>query len=157
MDSTNYRKCFSNFLPSAFQTKGQIQTAIFDEKLDAPDGGNLQGVRFSSKRGSVIDLSEEEGVRCPVKGAIDNRPLQEPVFVPRPAPPQSQPQVQSQPHHQPVIRRPKDGAKPATGRNSEYRKSIVELEIERQREREEEARRGARGREKTQGSAKARS
>ena len=129
--------------PSAFQTKGQIQTAIFDEKLDAPDGGNFQGVRFSSKRGSVIDLSGEEGVSGPIKGAIENRPLQEPVFVPRPAPPQSQPQVQSQPQHQPVIRRPNDGAKPATGRNSEYRKSIVELEIERQREREEEARREA--------------
>lgn len=129
--------------PSAFQTKGQIQTAVFDEKLDAPDGGNIQGVRFSSKRGSVIDLSEKEGVSGPIKGAIENRPFQEPVFVPRPAPPQSQPQVQSQPQHQPVIRRSKDGAKPATGRNPEYRKSIVELEIERQKEREEEARREA--------------
>lgn len=129
--------------PSAFQTKGQIQTAVFDEKLDAPDGGNFQGVRFSSKRGSVIDLSEEGGVSGPIKGAIENRPLQEPVFAPRPAPPQSQPQVQYQPQHQPVIRRSKDGAKPATGRNPEYRKSIVELEIERQREREEEARREA--------------
>lgn len=129
--------------PSAFQTKGQIQTAVFDEKLDALDGGNIQGVRFSSKRGSVIDLSEKEGVSGPIKGAIENRPFQEPVFVPRPAPPQSQPQVQSQPQHQPVIRRSKDGAKPATGRNPEYRKSIVELEIERQKEREEEARREA--------------
>lgn len=127
--------------PSAFQTKGQIQTAIFDEKLDAPDGGNFQGIRFSSKRGSVIDLSEEEGVSSPIKGAIENRPLQEPVFAPRPAPPQSQPQLQSQPQHQPVIRRPKDGGKPATGGKPEYRKSIVELEIERQKEREEEARR----------------
>lgn len=129
--------------PSAFQTKGQIQTAVFDDKLDAPDGGNFQGVRFSSKRGSVIDLSEEGGVSGPIKGAIENRPLQEPVFAPRPAPPQSQPQVQYQPQHQPVIRRSKDGAKPVTGRNPEYRKSIVELEIERQREREEEARREA--------------
>lgn len=126
--------------PSVFQNKGLIQTPIFNEKLDAPDGADKQGARFSSKRGSVIDLIDGDGESSEEKKRpVENRSTQEPAF----SPPLPQPQLRSQPEHQPVIRRTKDGAKPALNRNPDHRKSIVELEIERQKEREEEVRREA--------------
>lgn len=117
--------------PSTFQNKDLIQTPIFDETGDNVDGGDFQGVRLSTKRGSVIDLSESDGNSEQTKRPVGNRPAPEPVYTP----PQPQPQAQLQ--QQPVIRRQK------VNRNPEQRKSIVELEIERQKEREEEVRREA--------------
>ena len=125
--------------PSAFQNKDLVQKPIFDEKKDFLDGGDLEGLRISSKRGSVIDLSESNGgVSGEVdKRLVENRPVQKPAFS------QSQPQPQPQSQSQPVIRRTKDTTKAAVNRKAENRKSFVELEIERQKAREEEARKEA--------------
>lgn len=125
--------------PSAFQNKDLVQKPIFDEKKDFLDGGDFEGLRISSKRGSVIDLSESDGG---VSNEVDKRPgenrlVQKPVF----SQPQPQPQPQSQ--TQPVIRRTKDTTKAAVNRKAENRKSFVELEIERQKLREEEAKKEA--------------
>lgn len=129
--------------PSAFQNKDLVQKPIFDEKKDFLDGGDFQGLRISSKRGSVIDLSESDsGVSDEVsKRPVENRPVQKPVYNQPQPQPQRQPQPQSQP--QPVIRRTKDSTKTEVNRKAENRKSFVELEIERQKAREEEARKEA--------------
>ena len=129
--------------PSAFHNKELVQKPIFDEKKDFLDGGDIQGTRISSKRGSVIDLSEGDvSVRNEVKKIpVENRPVQEPVYTQPQL--QRQPQAQSQPQPQPVIRRAKESGKVAVSRKAENRKSFVELDIERQKEREEEARREA--------------
>ena len=123
--------------PSAFQNKDLIQTPIFDETGDNADGGDFQGVRLSTKRGSVIDLSESEENSEQTKRPVENRPAPKQVYTPPQPQTQLQPQPQAQLQQQPVIRRQK------VNRNSEQRKSIIELEIERQREREEEVRREA--------------
>ena len=123
--------------PSAFQNKDLIQTPIFDETDDTVDGADFQGVRFSNKRGSVIDLSEGEGKVEKTERLVENRPAVEPVHTPPQPQTQVQPRPQAQFQQQPVIRRQK------VNRNAEQRKSIIELEIERQREREEEVRREA--------------
>ena len=123
--------------PSAFQNKDLIQTPIFDETGDNVDGGDFQGVRLSTKRGSVIDLSESDGNSEQTKRRVQNRPASEPVYTPPQPQTQLQPQPQAQVPQQPVIRRQK------VNRNPEQRKSIIELEIERQKEREEEVRREA--------------
>lgn len=125
--------------PSAFQNKDLLQKPIFDEKTDFKDGGDFDGLRISTKRGSVIDLSEGDGgVKDELdKRPVENRPVQKPVY----GHPQPQPQAQSQ--TQPVIRRTKDTTKAAVNRKAENRKSFVELEIERQKAREEEARKEA--------------
>lgn len=135
--------------PSAFQNKDLVQKPIFDENKDLLDGGDLQGLRISSKRGSVIDLSEDSGGPSDVvrKGPLENRPAQKTVY-PQPQP-QRQPQPLSQP--QPVIRRTKDSSKSTANKKAENRKSFIELEIERQKEREEEARREAENVRRIQG------
>ena len=117
--------------PSAFQNKDLVQKPIFDEKKDVLDGGDFEGLRISSKRGSVIDLSESDG--------DENRAVQKPAFS-QPQPPR---QLQPQSQTQPVIRRTKDTTKATVNRKAENRKSFVELEIERQKAREEEARKEA--------------
>ena len=126
--------------PSAFQNKDLVQKPIFDEKKDFLDGGDFEGLRISTKRGSVIDLSESDGgVRYEVdKRPVENRPAQKPVHS-HPQPPR-QPQPQAPSQTQPIIRRTKDTTKAAVNRKAENRKSFVELEIERQKAREEEAR-----------------
>lgn len=128
--------------PAAFH-KDLIQTPIFDEKGDTVVGGDFQGLRLSTKRGSVIDLIDGDGTVERTERPVENRPAPEPVIKPPQPPNQLPSQPQVQPHYQPVIRRAKEGGKSAANRNLENRKSIVELEIERQREREEEARREA--------------
>lgn len=129
--------------PSAFQNKDVVQKPIFDEKKDFLDGDDFEGLRISSKRGSVIDLSENdggvsEGVN---KRPVENRPVQKPVFSQPQLP--RQPQAQPQSQTQPVIRRTKDTTKTAVNRQADNRKSFVELEIERQKARDEEARKEA--------------
>ena len=129
--------------PSAFQNKDLVQKPIFDENKNFLDGGDIGELRFSAKRGSVIDLTESDGgVSGEVdKRPVDNRPGQKPVFS-QPQPLRQQ-QAQPQSQTQPVIRRTKDTTKAAVNRKSENRKSFVELEIERQKAREEEARKEA--------------
>lgn len=123
--------------PSAFQSTDLIQTPIFDEKGDYVDKRDIQGVRISTKRGSVVDLIESDVSFESIKPSEESVSHSEPFEI------ASQPQPLAQSHHQPVIRRAKDGGKPALNRLRENRKSIVELEIERQREREEETRKEA--------------
>lgn len=127
--------------PSAFQSTDLIQTSIIDEKGECVQNGNSQGVRISSKRGSIVDLIEGDVKFEPMKQPVENRPILEPVKSSSYPQTQSQQQPLTSQHHQPVIRRTKDTGKPAPNRNAENRKSIIELEIERQREREEETRR----------------
>ena len=127
--------------PSAFLSTDLIQTSIIDEKGECVESGNNQGVRISSKRGSIVDLIEGDVTFELIKQPVENRPIPEPMKSSSYPQTQSQQQLLASQHHQPVIRRTKDTGKPAPNRNAENRKSIIELEIERQREREEETRR----------------
>lgn len=125
--------------PLAFHNKDLVQKPIFDERKDVIDGSDTQGLRISSKRGSVIDLSAGDDIvhNEVKKRPLENRPSQELLQTHR------QPQEQSQPQPQPVVRRAKENGKVTTTRKAENRKSFVELDIERQKEREEELRREA--------------
>lgn len=139
MEKQKFKHAKKEEHPSAFHNKDLIQKPIFDEKKDFSDSGDVQGVRISSKRGSVLDLSENDGgVSYDVKKRHEeNRPAQKPVHTQ----PQTT-QTQSQPRTQPVPRRTKDSTKSVSNK-PEHRKSFIELEIERQKERDEEARREA--------------
>lgn len=145
MEKQKFKHAKKEEHPAAFHNKDLIQKPIFDEKKDFLDGGDVQGVRISSKRGSVIDLSEDGGGGSDEvkKRPVENRPAQKPMYTQPQLQRQPQSQAQPQPQPQPVIRRTKDSTKTSASKKAENRKSFIELEIERQKEREEEARREA--------------